>query len=173
MKFELIEIKKIDSYNAKNETVYDIEVDKDHSFCVDNNIIVHNSACKTYQITGVGYPQLSTIIECSKVTRELGGLLCSDGSCKTPGDVCKAIAGGADFVMLGNLFSGHAECEADWEEENEIIYNDDGIPTLTGNRVKTFMKFSGMSSAEIMEKYYGGVKPYRTSEGKTIKVPYK
>jgi GMP reductase len=68
------------------------------------------SACTTRKLTGVGYPQLSSIIECADAAHGLGGHICADGGCKMPGDVAKAFGAGADFVMLGGMFAGHAEC---------------------------------------------------------------
>lgn len=116
------------------------------------------SVCTTRKKTGVGYPQLSAVIECSDAAHGLKGLVCSDGGCVVPGDVAKAFAAGADFVMLGGMFAGHDECAG------EIITNDNG---------KKFKRFYGMSSTEAMDKYSGGVAKYRASEGKSVNVPYK
>jgi GMP reductase len=115
------------------------------------------SVCNTRIVTGVGYPQLSAIIECADAAHGLGGLVCADGGCKTPGDVAKAFAAGADFVMLGGMFAGCDECEGEWTEK-------DG---------KKYLKFYGMSSKEAMDKYSGGISDYRASEGDCITVPYK
>jgi GMP reductase len=68
------------------------------------------SVCTTRLIAGVGYPQLSAIIECADAAHGLGGLICGDGGCTTPGDVAKAFGAGADFVMLGGMLAGHDEC---------------------------------------------------------------
>ncbi|WP_250436476.1 GMP reductase [Hanstruepera flava] len=115
------------------------------------------SVCTTRVKTGVGYPQLSAIIECADAAHGLGGQIISDGGCTTPGDVAKAFGAGADFVMLGGMFSGHEESDGELIERNG----------------KTFKKFYGMSSETAMEKYVGGVAEYRASEGKTVEVPYK
>lgn len=115
------------------------------------------SVCTTRIKTGVGYPQLSAIIECADAAHGLGGHIISDGGCKIPGDVAKAFGGGADFVMLGGMFAGHEESGGDMVEE-------DG---------KKYRLFYGMSSQTAMEKHAGGVAEYRASEGKTVKVPYK
>jgi GMP reductase len=115
------------------------------------------SVCTTRIKTGVGYPQLSAIIECADAAHGLGGQIISDGGCTSPGDVAKAFGAGADFVMLGGMLAGHAECEG------EIIERD-------GNKT---MLFYGMSSATAMEKHSGGVADYRASEGKTVDVPYR
>lgn len=114
------------------------------------------SVCTTREKTGVGYPQLSAIIECADAAHGLGGHVCADGGCATPGDVAKAFAGGADFVMLGGMFAGHDECSG------EII-------EIEG---KKFKRFYGMSSTEAMERHYGIVADYRASEGRSINVPY-
>ncbi len=116
------------------------------------------SVCTTRHKTGVGYPQLSAIIECADAAHGLRGHVCADGGCRSPGDVCKAFAGGADFVMLGGMLAGHDECEGEWIEEN-------------GRRIG--MRFYGMSSKTAVEKYSGGLKDYRASEGKEVTVPYK
>ncbi|WP_332027419.1 GMP reductase [Kaistella sp.] len=115
------------------------------------------SVCSTRIKTGVGYPQLSAIIECADAAHGLRGHIISDGGCKIPGDVAKAFGGGADFVMLGGMFAGHDESGGD-------IVEKDG---------KKFRLFYGMSSQTAMDKHAGGVAEYRASEGKTVKVPYK
>ena len=115
------------------------------------------SVCTTRIKTGVGYPQLSAIIECADAAHGLGGHIISDGGCRIPGDVAKAFGGGADFVMLGGMFAGHDESGGEIVEENG----------------KKFRLFYGMSSQTAMEKHSGGVAEYRASEGKTVKVPYK
>lgn len=115
------------------------------------------SVCTTRLKTGVGFPQLSAIIECADAAHGLGGQIISDGGCKSPGDVAKAFGGGADFVMLGGMFSGHEESGGELIEEGG----------------KKFKLFYGMSSETAMDKYSGGVAEYRASEGKTVKVPYR
>ncbi len=126
------------------------------------------SVCTTRVKTGVGYPQLSAIIECADAAHGLGGHICADGGCNVPGDVAKAFGAGADFVMLGGMLAGHAECEG------EIIYDTKYID-IVNKVIKTpiSMKFYGMSSDTAMEKYSGGVADYRASEGKTVEVPYR
>lgn len=115
------------------------------------------SVCTTRTMTGVGYPQLSAVIECADAAHGLGGRICSDGGCTSPGDVAKAFGGGADFVMLGGMLAGHDECAG------EIVEKDGG----------RFKRFYGMSSRTAMEKYAGGVAHYRASEGKEVLVPYR
>ncbi|MFT3901798.1 MAG: GMP reductase [Niabella sp.] len=115
------------------------------------------SVCTTRVKTGVGYPQLSAIIECADAAHGLGGQIISDGGCKVPGDVAKAFGGGADFVMLGGMLAGHDESGGELLEENG----------------KMFKLFYGMSSKTAMDKHAGGVANYRASEGKTVKIPYR
>lgn len=115
------------------------------------------SVCTTRVKTGVGYPQLSAIIECADAAHGLGGQIISDGGCTSPGDIAKAFGAGADFVMLGGMLSGHNESGGEVIERNG----------------KPYRKFYGMSSSTAMEKHVGGVANYRASEGKTVEVPYK
>ena len=111
------------------------------------------SVCTTRVKTGVGYPQLSTIIECSDAAHGLGGHIISDGGCTVAGDIAKAFGGGADFVMLGGMLAGH----------------DEGGGEVVDNKVK----FYGMSSRTANEKHFGGLRDYRAAEGKTVEIPYK
>ena len=113
------------------------------------------SVCTTRKMTGVGYPQLSAIIECADAAHGLGGRICADGGCTVPGDIAKAFGGGADFVMLGGMFAGHDEAGGERVE-------------LDG---KVYRRFYGMSSKDAMDKYSGGVAKYRAAEGKSVLLP--
>ncbi len=115
------------------------------------------SVCTTRVKTGVGYPQLSAVIECADAAHGLGGRIISDGGCTCAGDVAKAFGGGADFVMLGGMLAGHDE------SGGEIVERDG----------KQYRLYYGMSSTTAMEKHAGGVADYRSSEGKTVEVPYR
>ncbi|XP_074755817.1 GMP reductase 1 isoform X2 [Athene noctua] len=115
------------------------------------------SVCTTRIKTGVGYPQLSAVIECADSAHGLKGHIISDGGCSCPGDVAKAFGAGADFVMLGGMFAGHDQCAGEIMEKN-------------GKKVKLFY---GMSSETAMKKHAGGVAEYRASEGRTVEVPYR
>ena len=115
------------------------------------------SVCTTRVKTGVGYPQLSAVIECADAAHGLGGMIVSDGGCTTPGDVAKAFGGGADFVMLGGMLAGHEESGGRIVEENG----------------EKFMLFYGMSSESAMKRHVGGVAEYRAAEGKTVKLPLR
>lgn len=118
------------------------------------------SACMTRAMTGVGYPQLSAIIECADAAHGLSGLICADGGCRMPGDVAKAFAAGADFVMLGGMLAGHEECLS--EEQLAAL-------GAGGNVVEYY----GMSSEEAMNKYAGGMAAHRASEGRVVKIGYR
>lgn len=111
------------------------------------------SVCTTRRITGVGYPQLSAILECQDAAHGADGLICGDGGIVVPGDLSKAFAAGSDFVMCGGIFAGHDECG--------------------GTVVDGKVRFYGMSSHEAMDKHYGGKANYRASEGKVVEIPYK
>jgi GMP reductase len=116
------------------------------------------SVCTTRVKSGVGFPQLSAVIECADAAHGLNGLIVSDGGCTVPGDVSKAFGGGADWVMLGGMFAGHDESGGDLEVDDD------------GQKFKTFY---GMSSTTAMNKYSGGVAKYRAAEGKTVRVKYR
>jgi len=145
------------------------------------------SVCTTRLKTGIGYPQLSAVMECADAAHGLGGHICSDGGCKIVADICKAFGGNADFVMLGGMLAGTDCCEGEWEYEyRRAIVNNDGKtlqewwqPTDPGgidleqDKRKKSLKFYGMSSKEAMNKHNGGVADYRTSEGRCVTIPYK
>ncbi len=115
------------------------------------------SVCTTRIQTGVGYPQLSAVIECSDAAHGLGAHIIADGGCTCPGDVAKGFGAGADFVMLGGMLAGHKEGGGDIIKDN-------------GNK---FIEFYGSSSEEANEKHYGGLANYRSSEGKKVKIQMK
>ena len=149
------------------------------------------SVCTTRKMTGVGYPQLSAIDECADAAHGLGGYICADGGCENPGHVAKALAAGADFVMLGGMLAGHDECAG--ERIIEHVESVEFVPvseyhfTNTPNPIDfpklieiptvkdviTGIKFRGMSSEAAQIDHYGSVKEYRASEGKEVVVPYK
>lgn len=174
MKFELVEIDTLETESYDGYT-YDLEVDEDHSYNIDG-IVVHNSVCTTRLVTGVGYPQLSAIIECADAAHGLGGHIIADGGCVCPGDVAKAFGAGADFVMLGGMLSGTdqggGEIITKYFQTNEYSVIENG-KTAYVDEVKKFVQFYGMSSETAMNKHHGGVADYRSSEGRTVLVPYK
>ena len=137
------------------------------------------SVCTTRIQTGVGYPQLSAVIECADAAHGLGGHIIADGGCTCPGDVAKAFAGGADFVMLGGMLAGHdqggGEVITKYYQTNELIREDVGDQTKETRHVeqKQFVQFYGMSSDAANTKHFGGLKDYRSSEGREVLVPYR
>jgi|TARA_A200000113_G_scaffold222891_1_gene237352 GMP reductase len=116
------------------------------------------SVCTTRKVAGVGYPQLSSISECSDAAHGLGGHVIADGGCKYPGDVSKAFGAGADYVMLGGIFAGHAE------SGGELVTDDNGVQ---------YKDFYGMSSRKAQETYYGDLAEHRAPEGKKVRLKYK
>ena len=134
------------------------------------------SVCTTRIQTGVGYPQLSAVMECADAAHGLGGHIIADGGCTCPGDVAKAFAGGADFVMLGGMLAGHDEGGGDVIKkhfasgEATLLENGNYLPHY---EEKHFVQFYGMSSNAANEKHFGGLKDYRSSEGREVLVPYR
>jgi GMP reductase len=135
------------------------------------------SVCTTRIQTGVGYPQLSAVIECADAAHGLGGHIIADGGCTCPGDVAKAFAAGADFVMLGGMLAGHDEGDGKVVTKkyvtNEVQWN-----VVMGGyepvyETKDFVQFYGMSSEAANTKHFGGLKEYRSSEGRQVLVPYR
>ena len=141
------------------------------------------SVCTTRIQTGVGYPQLSAVIECADAAHGLGGHIIADGGCTCPGDVAKAFAGGADFVMLGGMLAGHDEGggeviekfykTGEWVKEETTVDNILRTTWKDGIERKQFVQFYGMSSESANDKHFGGLKDYRSSEGRTVLVPYR
>ena len=115
------------------------------------------SVCTTRIQTGVGYPQLSAVIECADAAHGLGAHIIADGGCTCPGDVAKAFGGGGDFVMLGGMFAGHEEGGGKKVKKN-------------GSQ---FIEFYGSSSDTAITKHYGGLSDYRSSEGKKVQLKYR
>ena len=134
------------------------------------------SVCTTRIQTGVGYPQLSAVIECADAAHGLGGHVIADGGCTCPGDIAKAFAGGADYVMLGGMLAGHDEGGGDVIKkhfasgEATLLDNGNYLPHY---EEKHFVQFYGMSSNAANEKHFGGLKDYRSSEGREVLVPYR
>jgi len=115
------------------------------------------SVCTTRIQTGVGYPQLSAVIECADAAHGLGAHIIADGGCTCPGDVAKGFGGGADFVMLGGMFAGH----------------DEGGGKIIKSNGSKYVEFYGSSSETANKKHYGGLSNYRSSEGRSVKIKYR
>jgi len=115
------------------------------------------AVCTTRIQTGVGYPQLSAVIECADAAHGLNGFIIGDGGITCPGDVAKGFGAGADFIMIGGQFGGHDENPGEIIEKN-------------GEKYKLFY---GMSSQKAMEIHYGKMNNYRSSEGRVVTIKYK
>ncbi len=115
------------------------------------------SVCTTRIQTGVGYPQLSAVIECADAAHGLGAHIIADGGCTCPGDIAKGFGGGGDFVMLGGMLAGHEEGGGKKIKKN-------------GSQ---FIEFYGSSSDTAIKKHYGGQADYRSSEGKKVQLKYR
>lgn len=133
------------------------------------------SVCTTRIQTGVGFPQLSAVIECADAAHGLGGHVIADGGCTCPGDVAKAFAAGADFVMLGGMLAGHDEGGGEvitrYYKTGEVEKKNADWQSIVEER--KFVQFYGMSSAAANDKHFGGLKEYRSSEGREVLVPYR
>ncbi len=103
--------------------------------------------CTTRLVAGVGYPQLSAVMESAEAAHGLDGHICSDGGIVHVADVSKALGAGADFVMIGTQFMGYEENNGEWVD----------------GKLKTF----GMSSEDAQYQFYGTMAKYKTSEGRT------
>jgi GMP reductase len=110
------------------------------------------SVCTTRIKTGVGYPQLSAVMECADAAHGLGGHIIADGGCSSAGDVVKAFGAGADFVMLGGMMAGTDQSGFDVKDN--------------------MVEFYGSSTTQAQEEN-GGVQGHRTSEGRIVRLPYK
>lgn len=120
------------------------------------------SACTTRRMTGVGYPQLSAVIECADAVHGISnsqgcGLVIADGGQRYPSCVAKAFCAGADFNLFGSMFSG-------FEQSGGVTVEKDG---------KKFKEYFGSSSNHAMEEYYGKKDAHRASEGRYTLIPYK
>ncbi len=133
------------------------------------------SVCSTRIQTGVGFPQLSAVIECADSAHGLGGHIIADGGCTCPGDLAKAFAAGADFVMLGGMLAGHNEGGGEiitkYHKTGEVRKTENGWEDIIEEQ--KFVQFYGMSSRAANEKHFGGLKEYRSSEGRDVLVPYR
>lgn len=163
MKFTLKEITTLETKPYAGN-VYDLTVANDESYNIEG-VIVHNSACTTRIKTGIGVPQLTAIMNCSRV----GVPLIADGGLRTPGDVCKAIAAGATMVMIGGMLAGTDETPG------EVIEKPTGRESdLAGNpELEYYKSFRGMASKEAVEDFFGTMNDWKTAEGVSTLVPCK
>jgi GMP reductase len=181
---KLVKVDNIKTQKYSGST-HDLEVGGEngsHSYVVrphntnQDGLVVHNSVCTTRLVAGVGYPQLSAVIECADAAHGLGGHIIADGGCASPGDVAKAFAAGADFVMLGGMLAGHdqggGEVITKFFDTNEYEVGPMGERTKVVEERK-FVQFYGMSSKSANDKHFGGLKDYRSSEGRTVLTKYR
>jgi IMP dehydrogenase len=112
------------------------------------------SVCTTRLKTGHGVPQLTAIQDCARCDRSI----VADGGIRHPGDVVKALAFGADFVMIGGMLAGTRPTPGERKQDAD------------GNWVKTYR---GMASREVADEHLGGIAEWRTSEGVSVTVPYR
>lgn len=142
------------------------------------------SQCSTRIKTGVGRPQLSTIIECADAAHQVNGLICADGGLTCSGDIMKAFGAGADFIMSGSMFAGCDEAEGEIIEKitnieyvtsipkNCCILSKKGDMHYEVGIIKKFKEYFGMSSTKAQKEYFGKIESYRTSEGIVSQIPY-
>ncbi len=109
------------------------------------------SVCTTRTMTGVGVPQFSAILDCADAANGVDGHIMADGGCVYPGDIAKALGGGAHMVMIGGMLAGHDESE---------------VQVVDGKR-----EFYGMSSDRAREKHGKRKDGYRGNEGRHIDLP--
>lgn len=130
------------------------------------------AACSTRIKTGVGMPQLSAVMECADAAHGLSGHVISDGGCTTAGDIVKAFAAGADFVMLGGMLAGHTEnAETCPNCHGKTTTEPFGALCLLCNNSGKVNSFYGSSSERGNEELAGGIKDYRASEGWELRLP--
>lgn len=132
--------------------VYDIEVESDHHSFIANNVVVHNSACSTRVVSGVGVPQFSAILEVASACGD-DAYVIADGGIRYGGDIVKALVAGASCVMVGRLVAGATEAP--------------GLTEMVNGR---WMKmFRGMASASALDE----AGKERNVEGVSAMIPYE
>jgi len=112
------------------------------------------SVCSTRIKTGFGIPMLTCIQDCSRSDRSI----VADGGIRTSGDIVKALAFGADFVMIGGMLAGTAPTPGEF------------ITKADGTKIK---RYRGMASKEAQEAFMGPMHEWKTAEGVATEVPYK
>ncbi len=147
--------------------VYDIEVDcPTHSFIADN-AIVHNSICTTRVIAGIGMPQITAIYDCARAARQYNVPVIGDGGIQYSGDIAKAIAAGADTVMLGSLLAGVDESPGELIiSQGERFKDYQGMGSIAAMKQRSYSKDRYFQSDTIEESRL-------IAEGIEARVPYK
>lgn len=154
MNFSLEEIVEIQEVSYEGP-VYDLQVEGDHSYCVNSGYAVHN---------------------CSDAAHGMGAGIILDGGMRSSGDVCKAFCANSDMVMIGGMFAGTDECEGDIitrKFRTNLVGEDSEGNFVDIIEEKKYKLFYGMSSDYSQEQHLGGKKEYRTSEGRVEEVEYK
>lgn len=141
------------SHRKEKQTVYDFTVKEDHSY-VANSIVVHNSHCSTRIVTGHGIPQLSAIMSIRAKSNYPNHII-ADGGIKTSGDIVKALAAGANSVMVGNLFAGTDESPG---------------KLITGQNGNMYKQYRGQASKAFMDEHR---RTTVAAEGVASFIPYK
>lgn len=133
--------------------------------------------CTTRIVSGVGVPQFSAILECAEAAKKLNISIIADGGIKNSGDITKALAAGADAIMLGSLLAGTDESPSDKVIKNDKIYKQyrgmgsiaamkagssdrygqEGVKKLVAEGVEGLVPYSG-SVKEILYTLIGGLK---------------
>ena len=141
------------------------------------------AVCLTRKMTGCGTPMVSLILDCADIVHSVGGMICADGGLTEVGDICKAFALNADFVMAGGMFAGTDEAEGeiitkcfktneytvetDFNPEHSTMEPDKPIYTF-----KNYKLYYGMSSTLANNKFAGGMSNYKASEGREVLIPH-
>jgi|TARA_R110000744_G_scaffold175390_1_gene294161 GMP reductase len=112
------------------------------------------AACKTRSEVGVGIPQVSAVMDCFEEATKHGAKIISDGGCVTAGDVCKAIAAGAEMVMIAGMVSKSEEC--------------DNIVEIDGQK---YVNFYGLGSTKMYTLTKTSEQEYRPNEGRDLLIP--
>ena len=144
------------------------------------------AVCLTRKMTGCGTPMVSLILDCADIVHSVGGMICADGGITEVGDICKAFALNADFVMAGGMFAGTDEAEGEviekcyqkneWyfivDEERSVDDMVENTPIAPKYEYKKFKLYYGMSSTLANNKFAGGMSNYKASEGREVLIPY-
>lgn len=142
------------------------------------------AVCTTRKMTGCGTPMVSLILDCADIAHSVGGMICADGGIIEVGDICKAFALNSDFVMIGGMFAGTDEAEGTIIEKcfrtNEYDVEVDYLIDLEAAKYpdkpkfefKKYKLYYGMSSTFANNKFAGGMKDYKASEGREVLIPY-
>jgi len=162
-KFKLHPINKIETFHSEGHCVHDLTVEENSSYIADG-FVVHNSMCSTRIRTGHGIPTLQSILDCAKSDRDV--YLVADGGIRNSGDAVKALAAGADMLMLGSILAGHDESPGDLIDDHGLSYRSTTHPI----GIQLYKKFRGMASREAQLQWRGRVS---VVEGETTVVPYK